>query len=111
MVSSKDTQYRLKMSHNPPPTESLTGVVVGLAVLLLVSVTINLLLAAHWMYTLRGRGTKSGGEGPGNQEQLYEVVDGDQQLNAARDEVSLKTNEAYGKVSTQNTTSAPNAAL
>ncbi|CAI8051341.1 hypothetical protein GBAR_LOCUS28117, partial [Geodia barretti] len=60
--------------------ESLTGVVVGLAVLLLVSVTINLLLAAHWMYTLRGRGTKSGGEDPGNQEQLYEDVDSVQPL-------------------------------
>ena len=63
------------------------------------------------MYTLRGKGAKSGGEGAGNQEQLYEVVDGDHQLNAARDEVSLKTNEAYGKISTQNTTSAPNTAL
>ena len=84
-----------------------------LAVLLLVSVTINLLLAAHWMYTLRGkRGTKSRGEGPGNQtEGVYEEVDGGQPLTAPRDVVSLKRNEAYGKISTQNTTSVPNTAL
>ncbi|CAI8044748.1 Class II receptor tyrosine kinase, partial [Geodia barretti] len=113
-VDGESTSFRVDLGNSETgadSNESLTGAVVGLAVLLLVSVTINLLLAAHWMYTLRGRGTKSGGEGPGNQEQLYEVVDGDQQLNAARDEVSLKTNVAYGKISTQNTTSAPNTAL
>ena len=84
-----------------------------LAVLLLVSVTINLLLAAHWMYTLRGkRGTKSRGEGPGNQtEVVYEDVDGGQSLTAPRDVVSLKRNEAYGKISTQSTTTGPNTAL
>ena len=96
------------MSNNPPPTESLTGVVVGLAVLLLVSVTINLLLAAHWMYTLRGRGTKSGGEGPGNQEQLYEDVDSVQPLYTT---IPLKRNESYSKISARNPSFTTNTAL
>ena len=75
--------------------------------------TVNLLLAAHWMYTLRGkRGTRSRGEGSWNQtEGVYEDVDGGQPLTATRDVVSLKRNEAYGKISTLSTTTGPNTAL
>ena len=92
------------MSNNHPLTGSLTGGVVALAVLLLISVTINLLSAAYWIYRLRVRGKKSdGGESPGNQEGLYEDVDGSLQPRGG--EVSLKRNEAYGKIGLQNPSS------
>ena len=92
------------MSNNHPLTGSLTGGVVALAVLLLISVTINLLSAAYWIYRLRGRGMKSdGGGSPGNQEGLYEDVDGS--LQPREGEVSLKRNEAYGKIGLQNPSS------
>ena len=91
------------MSNNHPLTGSLTGGVVALAVLLLISVTINLLLA-YWIYRLRVRGKKSdGGGSPGNQEGLYEDVDGSLQPQGG--EVSLKRNEAYGKIGLQNPSS------
>ena len=91
------------MSNNHPLTGSLTGGVVALAVLLLISVTINLLLA-YWIYRLRVRGKKSdGGGSPGNQEGLYEDVDGSLQPRGG--EVSLKRNEAYGKIGLQNPSS------
>ncbi|CAI8044741.1 Class II receptor tyrosine kinase, partial [Geodia barretti] len=71
-VDGESTSFRVDLGNSETgvdSNESLTGVVVGLAVLLLVSVTINLLLAAHWMYTLRGGEqcwTKRCGErGPG----------------------------------------------
>ena len=92
------------MSNNHPLTGSLTGGVVALAVLLLISVTINLLSAAYWIYRLRVRGMKSdGGGSPGNQEGLYEDVDGSLQPRGG--EVSLKRNEAYGKIGLQNPSS------
>ena len=92
------------MSNNRPLTGSLTGGVVALAVLLLISVTINLLSAAYWIYRLRVRGKKSNGGGsPGNQEGLYEDVDGSLQPQGG--EVSLKRNEAYGKIGLQNPSS------
>ena len=97
---------------------SPTGVVVVLAVLLLISVTINLLLAAHWMYTLRGkRGTKSRGEGPGNQtEGAYEDVDNvrPHYTNCAQPHytaIPLKRNESYSKIGSQNLSITTNSAF
>ena len=88
------------MSNNHPLTGSLTGGVVALAVLLLISVTIHLLSAAYWIYILRVRGKKSDGGGSrGNQEGLYKDVDGSLQPRGG--EVSLKRNEAYGKIGLQ----------
>ena len=75
----------------------LTGGVVALAVVLFISVTINLLSAAYWIYRLRMRGKKSDRESSESQEQIYyDYVDGGQSHNA------LKTNESYGKINSKN---------
>ena len=73
---------------------SLTGGVVGLAILLLISLTINILAM---IYQLRVKSTQSVGE-RGNEEKLYEQVD-DQQYAAGV--VVMKQNEAYGELSRQ----------
>ena len=88
----------------------LTGGVVALAVLLLISVTINLLSAAYWIYRLRVRGKKSdGGESSENQEQIYEDVDGGQSHCAPG--LPLKRNESYGKINPRSISLYTNTAL
>ena len=75
----------------------LTGGVMALAVVLFISVTINLLSAAYWIYRLRMREKKSDRESSESQEQIYyDYVDGGQSHYA------LKTNESYGKIKSKN---------
>ena len=87
----------------------LTSGVVALAVLLLISVTINLLSAAYWIYRLRVRGKKSGRESSDNQEQIYEDVDGGQSHCAPG--LPLKRNESYGKINPKSIPLYTNTAL
>ena len=78
----------------------LTGGVVALAVVLFISVTINLLSAAYWIYRLRMRRKKSDRENSENQEQIYyDYVD------------ALVTNESYGKIKSKNISLYTNTAL
>ena len=58
---------------------SLIGGVVGLAVLLLISLTINILAMIYCIYQLRVKSTQSVGE-RGNEEKLYEQVDDQQHM-------------------------------
>ena len=76
---------------------SLTGGVVGLALLLLISLTINILAMIYCIYQLRVKSTQSVGE-RGNEEKLYEQID-DQQHAAGV--VVMKQNEAYGELNRQ----------
>ena len=68
------------------------SVVSGLAVLLLISVTINILAMIYCVYQLRGKLTQchcvSGGDGD-NVDQMYEQVDEKQHC------TTMKCNEAY----------------
>ena len=93
------------------PTASLTGGMVALAVLLLISVAINLVSAACWIYRLRVRGGKIKEENPRNQEQIYEEVKSDKPLHVLRDEVFVKKNEAYGRISARNPLAIPNTTI
>ena len=70
---------------------------VGLALLLLISLTINILAMIYCIHQLRVKSTQSVGE-RGNEEKLYEQVD-DQQHAAGV--VVMKQNEAYGELSRQ----------
>ena len=81
-------------------TDSLVGGVVSLALLLFISVTINILFTVHCIYQLRQRKGGSGGEGSGKQsEELYEEVDRLPQQDIG-DAVTMKSNEAYGEIPT-----------
>ena len=92
-------------------TDSLVGGVVSLALLLFISITINILFTVHCIYQLRQRKGGSGGEGSGKQsEELYEEVDRLPQQDIG-DAVILKSNEAYGEISCQNPTPGPSTAL
>ena len=84
----------------------------SLALLLFISITINILLTVHCIYQLRQRkGGWSGGEGSGKQsEELYEEVDRLPQQDIG-DAVTMKSNEAYGEISCQNPTPGPSTAL
>ena len=70
----------------------------GLAVLLLISVAINILAMIYCVYQLRGQLTQchcvSGGDGD-NVDQMYEQVDEKQYHTGA---VAMKRNEAYGQL-------------
>ena len=70
----------------------------GLAVLLYISVTVNILAMIYCVYQLRGKLTQcycvSGGDGD-NVDQTYEQVDEKQHHTGA---VSMKRNEAYGQL-------------
>ena len=76
---------------------SLTGGVVGLALLLLISLTINILAMIYCIYQLRVKPKQSVGE-RGNEEKLYEQVDDQQHTSGV---VVMKQNEAYGELSRQ----------
>ena len=76
---------------------SLTGGVVGLALLLLISLTINILAMIYCIHQLRVKSTQSVGE-RGNEEKLYEQVDDQQHTSGV---VVMKRNEAYGELSRQ----------
>ena len=75
------------------------SVVSALAVLLFISVTINILAMIYCVYQLRGKLTQchcvSGGDGD-NVDQMYEQVDEKQHHTGA---VAMKHNEAYGQIS------------
>ena len=74
------------------------SVLSGLAVLLFISVTINILAMIYCVYQLRGKLTQchsvSGGDGD-NVDQMYEQVDEKQHHTGA---VAMKCNEAYGQL-------------
>ena len=80
-------------------THAITGGMIGgvsvLAVLLVISVSINIL---NMIYKLRGKLTRchcvSGGDGD-NGDQMYEQVDEKQHHTGA---VAMKRNEAYGQL-------------
>ena len=69
-----------------------------MAVLLFISVTINILAMIYCVYQLRGKWTKwycvSGSDGD-NVDQMYEQVDEKQHHTGA---VAMKRNEAYGQL-------------
>ena len=65
----------------------------SLAVLLLISLTINTLGMIYCIYQLRVRSTQSIDE-KGNEEKLYEQVDERQHPEV----VAMKQNEAYGEI-------------
>ena len=73
----------------------MVGGVSALAVLLFISVTINILAMIYHVYQLRGKLTQchcvSGGDGD-NVDQIYEQVDEKQHQTGA---VAMKHNEAY----------------
>ena len=75
--------------------ETLVGGVSALAVLLFISVAINILAMIYCVYQLRGKLTQchcvSGGDG----DQMYEQVDEKQHHTGA---VVMKHNEAYGQI-------------
>ena len=74
------------------------SIVSGLAVLLFISVAINILAMIYCVYQLRGKLTQchcvSGGDGD-NVDQMYEQVDEKQHHTGA---VAMKRNEAYGQL-------------
>ena len=74
------------------------SVVSALAVLLFISVAINILAMIYYVYQLRGKLTQchcvSGGDGD-NVDQMYEQVDEKQHHTGA---VAMKRNEAYGQL-------------
>ena len=72
----------------------MTGAVVTLAVLLFISLTINILGMIYCVYQWRVKPAQSVGEGE-NKEQLYEQVD--ERPRPTRD-VTLKENKAYGQI-------------
>ena len=76
----------------------MVGGVSALAVLLFISVTINILGMIYCVYQLRGKLTQchcvSGGDGD-NVDQMYEQVDEKQHYTGA---VAKKCNEAYGQL-------------
>ena len=75
----------------------LTGGVVGLSLLLVISLTINILAMIYCIYQQRVKSTQRVGERE-NEEKLYEQVD-DQQHGGGV--VAMKQNEAYGEISRQ----------
>ena len=74
------------------------GIACGLAVLLLISVAINILAMIYCVYQLRGKLTQchfvSGGDGD-NVDQMYKQVDEKHHHTGA---VAMKRNEAYGQL-------------
>ena len=81
-------------------TPTLISVVVTLAVLLFISLTINILGMIHCVYQWRVKQAQSVGEGE-NKEQLYEQVD---ERPHPTGDVTLKQNEAYGQIQLPNPT-------
>ena len=78
----------------------MTGAVVTLAVLLFISLTINILGIIHCVYQWRVKQAQSVGEGE-NKEQLYEQVD---KRPRPTGDVTLKQNKAYGQIPVPNPT-------
>ena len=71
-----------------------------LAVLLFISLTINILAMIYCIYQWRLKPAQSVGEGE-NKEQLYEQVD---ERPRPTGDVTLKQNEAYGQIQVPNPT-------
>ena len=91
-------------------SDSLTGSVVSLAVLLFISLTINIVFTVHCIYQLRVR-RGSSSDGDKRSEELYEQVDDSRPLQTTGEVVTLQKNEAYGEISSINPTTEPNTAL
>ena len=97
MLCMHYTAHAIKCDHCIAGT--LVGGVSALAVLLFISVAINILAMIYCVYQLRGKLTQchcvSGGDGD-NVDQMYEQVDEKQHHTGA---VAIKRNEAYMQIS------------